>query len=187
MPEQTNSTELQTEQNSPQVFNLFQSIPETPFKPKRGRPKANQSLNPTEHIPTIENSGKARKGWQVVVRQQINDLWGMMAVGMVFINPVDAQIFSERAPKITEAIIHIAEVKPAFRKFLLRTSEGALYVELIGAIAPIAILIMVNHKMLPGILAIAYGGLPKQENENTNGDNIAFDFSTLFQAGMATG
>lgn len=110
----------------------------------------------------------------------------MIALGIVFVNPVDSEIFNTRAPKITEAIIHIAEVKPEFRKFLLRTSEGALYVELIGAIAPIVILIGVNHKLLPAFMAFPYGGLPNQNNGNNNGNNDAFDFSTIFQANMET-
>ena len=109
----------------------------------------------------------------------------MVALGMAFVNPVDAQIITTRAPKITEAIIHIAEVKPEFRKFLLRTSEGALYVELIAAIAPICILIGVNHKMLPGILAIPYGGLPStdtySDSEDDDANSIQNIFSTLFQ------
>jgi hypothetical protein len=156
-------------------------------KPRRKRrTKAEMELNQTEHTPISEKSGSGRKGWESVVRQQLNDLWGMIAVSITFVNPIDAQIVAERAPKITEAIIHIAQAKPAFRKMLLRTSESVLYVELIASIAPIAILIAVNHKLLPPFVAFAYGGMPKQDT-NTNGNDDTFDFSTFISNTMETG
>jgi hypothetical protein len=164
--------------------------------PKRGRPRKNQLFNPIENISTTENSGKTvapkgRKGWEEVVRQQLNDMWSLAAVGMTFVNPIDAQIIAERAPRITEAIIHLAQVKPAFKKMLLRTSEGALYTEIIVAIVPIAVLIACNHKLLPSFVAIPYGGMPKMDNGNTsNGtdkDAIPFDVFSVFSQAMATG
>lgn len=114
----------------------------------------------------------------------------MIAVGITFVNPVDAAIVSERAPKITEALIHMAQIKPAFKRMLLRASEGAIYTELIGAVAPIAILVCVNHKLLPYFVSIPYGGLPnlhEEKAEKDNGNVIPFDISALFSQAMAPG
>lgn len=182
-------------QNQPETPNPETSNPPTTEPPliqrKRGRPRKNPELNPTEPTHISEKSGN-RKGWQSTVRQQLNDLWGMIAVGIVFIDATDSDIFATRAPRITEAIIHIAEVKPEFRKFLLRTSEGALYVELLGAIAPIIILICVNHKLLPQFMAIPYGGMPKpftgadMNGNNDNGNNGPFNISELLSGAMAS-
>jgi hypothetical protein len=115
-----------------------------------------------------------------------------MAVALAFVNPIDAQIVTERAPRITEAIIHLAQVKPAFKRMLLRSSESMLYSEIIISIAPIAILIAVNHKMLPAFVAIPYGGIPslKTEKGSNNGednDAIPFDLFSIFSQTMATG
>ena len=171
--------------------------PQTIVKPKRTRrTKAEMLFGQTENTPTTENSGskapKGRKNWEDVVRQQINDIWGLMAVGLTFVNPVDAQILTDRAPNITEAIIHLAQVKPAFKRMLLRTSEGALYAEIIMAIAPIAILIACNHKMLPAFVAIPYGGVPtikgvKPNDNASDNDAIPFDIFSLLSQAMATG
>lgn len=119
-------------------------------------------------------------------------MWGLIAVGITFVNPIDAQIISERAPRITDALIHLAQVKPAFKRMLLRGSESATYAEIIVAIAPIAILIACNHKMLPAFVAIPYGGVPSMHSEKasdngTDNNAIPFDIFSLFSQTMATG
>lgn len=171
-------------QNELQNPNILDQLDEQ-TKPRRKRRTKQEILDQTGHTPTGEKSSN-RKGWQAVVRQQLNDLWGMIAVSITFVNPMDAQIIAERAPGITEAIIHIAEAKPAFKRMLLRTSESVLYVELIASLAPIAILIAVNHKLLPPFVAFAYGGLPKQDT-STNGNDTAFDFSSSIPFNMEAG
>lgn len=183
----------------PETLTNDQSI----FHPKRrGRPPKNlQSLNQDENTPTTASSGKeraprGRKGWEEVVRQQINDIWGIVALGVTIVNPIDAHILTQRAPRITDAIIHLAQVKPAFRKFLLRTSEQALYTELIIAIVPIVVLILVNHKMLPEQVSIPFGGVPRIKTNETNGNSngntddtnaIPFSIFDILSGAMATG
>lgn len=144
----------------------------------------------TEYTPTTGKSSRAPKRgaqWEAVVREQLNGMWAVIAMPLAIVNAVDCQIFTERAPKITEALIHLAQAKHAFRKFLLTSSEKMIYSEIIIAVLPIIVLIGVNHKAIPAFLAIPFGGMPIADSEQNSAAGNAFSIFDLFSAGMETG
>lgn len=184
--------EFQTPETNPQAFQMFNQTQPTVTPKRKRRTKAEIEYDTQNgSTPTSENSGKTRvpkgrTGWENAIREQLNGMWAILAMPLSILNPVDAKIFTQRAPKITEALIHLAQTQPAFKRFLLNSSEKMVYSEIVIAILPIIVLVGVNHKMIPSMLAIPFGGVPSEKDDD-NGAGSAFDIFSLFSSGMAAG
>jgi hypothetical protein len=97
-----------------------------------------------------------------------------MVVGAT-VNEIDGQILFGGEPRVTTAVVHLAEVNPKFRAAMLKFLEVSVYAEIAAAMAPIAMLIAANHNLIkipePMLIAMAAQlGLKIRPSRSPNGN-----------------
>lgn len=68
---------------------------------------------------------------------------------LMAVDKFDGAVVIAGAPKLVDALISMAEVNPAFRKFLETSATSVVWLQLGTAIAAIAVPIAAHHRLVP--------------------------------------
>lgn len=82
-------------------------------------------------------------------RPGINNLGQMVAFGLSFAAPADAAAIMVHTPPIAEALNNLAAVKPDVAAVLDRLMSAGPYGEIMLAVTPLIVQILVNHRAIP--------------------------------------
>lgn len=122
----------------------------TVTKPARGRtPKFCD-----EHKGVGGNSSRSTtsgKSWGAAkeVESLLQDYVGFIATGLMFVNPEDAAIVSDKAPKVVTELVELAKTDKYLQRYLMWFATPGKYGPLTIAVGSLVIPIMANHNMFP--------------------------------------
>lgn len=130
-------------------------------KPDR-RTRAGRAAAGLPPKPAPPNKGTGRRGAAATTRKApvaargatdyrpgINNLGQMVAFGLSFAAPADAAAIMVHTPPIAEALNNLAAVKPDVAAVLDRLMSAGPYGEIMLAVTPLIVQIMVNHHAIP--------------------------------------
>lgn len=127
-------------------------------KPPRGRsPKFCD-----EHKGVGGNSSRSAtsgKSWGAAkeVESLLLDYVGFISAGLIFVNPEDALIVKERAPKVVTELVELAKTDKYLQRYLMWFATPGKYGPLTIAVGSLIIPIMANHGLVP-TFSIPKGG-----------------------------
>jgi len=117
--------------------------PPPPTPPRRGRPPKDK--------PPADAAGKTAGRPSVQARREARALAAFGQVGLIVFAfaPADGAVIMSGAPTLAASFAKLAEVNPSVAKVLDSTLAAGVWLEVLGAIAMIAIPIAGNHGLLP--------------------------------------
>lgn len=95
------------------------------------------------------------KGLEHLRTELLQTLQGGGAMLMA-VDKFDGAVVIAGAPKLVDALISMAEVNPAFRKFLESSAASVVWLQLGTAVAAIAVPIAAHHRLVPLDAKAAY-------------------------------
>lgn len=134
--------------------------PEPP-KRKRGRPRKNDAEGAGNFAENFGSTPKNRNSTASdlkTIEQQLQQMVGLIAMGVTFVDTFDGIIIADRGPAVISALMNIARTNAQLRAILLQMAVGGQYGALIAAIASLVLPIIARHGYMPMAFA---GPLPE--------------------------
>lgn len=119
------------------------------------------------------------------LKKPVEELLGLVAGGVMFVNMTDAQIIEAGAPRLAEELDNLAQRNDLVYRWLEGLTTGTSNMSLLMAISAIAVPIMANHGMLPPQVAalMGFANMAATAEGDDQGDGI--DLAAMMGAMMA--
>ena len=98
--------------------------------------------------PASRKAATTSKSLQVLREELLGTLQGAGAL-LLAVDKYDGLVVIQGAPKLVDALITMAEINPAFKKFLEGGAKSVVWIQLGTAIAAIAVPIAAHHRLAP--------------------------------------
>jgi hypothetical protein len=98
--------------------------------------------------PNSRRPAATSKSLQVLREELTSTLQGAGAL-LLAVDKYDGLVVIQGAPKLVDALITMAEINPAFKKFLEGGAKSVVWIQLGTAIAAIAVPIAAHHRLAP--------------------------------------
>jgi hypothetical protein len=139
------------------------SIPDTPPKRGRGRPRK----DPTDTAPR-QRATTARKPSAASLEKRLAGSLTMLGTVVSLASPSDGIVVVSGVPALAASLAKLAEENPAVRANLERMLTAGAWSGVIAAVLPIALGIMANHGAVPAPIAAMLGAtVPGSESSGT--------------------
>lgn len=120
------------------------------FYSGRGRhPKYCEEHKPNRN-PNTTSSPRTSKDL-ASVQATLQDFYMTLGGAVMIIDDFDGMVIVERAPKLAESWIKLANSNPNVKKFLIKATSGGGFAAVIMAHASLALPILKHHDMLPTV------------------------------------
>lgn len=146
-----------------------EQMEELQTKKKRQRRQQNQSANQTENTGSGDKAPKGRKSnvdkELERVKETLYPIVATVGIGVKMVNPVDGSIIIDKGTGVVDALCLVAKEDEQVRKALLMLTTGTVYTQLAIAVLALIVPILANHRLVPEVAAIPFGGVPRVDDD----------------------